>query len=649
MSSMVPPGLWVTPASPVVVEQITRLNDKADRLDNLARSAIEDLLSVQVAGADLDPRLSYTDEELEALLAQLGDLPEFDPNTNWLEGLDLSAGNENFVFNPELMQYLGEMLPEFVLPPLGSMPPEPEAPPAPGEPGEIPPPVRPTLVEYEAPDVDLDIAPPVFEDVTSAIPMPVLRPIVLPTLPDINVDDILFEGVTPVFDGTPPDPSDFAFENTNYEGLLLDETKAVILRVFNGETGLPPSVEQALFERAREREVELAERDVEQVRDEWAARGWKMAPAQMQAATNRARRDASAKVSQLNRDQFIENHKERLAMLRDAMTNAMALEDLWTKLFMSAEDRRLQAAKMRLDLALQVFNALVSKYQADAQLLSVQAQVFSQKFQAAQMKLSLYSEQLRAQSLIGDLNEQDIRIFAQQVGALEANARVYSAKVEGYRALFDAINAKVAVYRAQLESNQTLLTGYETDMRGFVEMMRAQAQRDERFRIRADIYGKNMDAWRTRFDVLAAEQNQNFKRADLQRDVYNANTQRVQAFVAGESARINALRDKYASLASEIQSKSEVERSRYQLMLSIAEAKITRYEKAANILLQNGQLNIQNLLTAESLMLRGKETGAQVLAQMAAGYTSAANVNASISDSSGSSLSYSFQGEIDVN
>lgn len=647
--SIVPPNAYITPASPVVVDQITRLNEKADTLDNRMLAGIDRLFGFTLAHIDLDPRLNYTEEELEALLNQLGDLPEFDPNTDWLAGLDLSAGNENFIFNPEIYQYLRQMLPDYEIPPLGAMLPEPTPPPDPGEPGEIAPPDRPVIPVYAAPDVDLDEAPPEYQDYTAEIPFPTLRPIVLPEPPVVDYDSIVFEGERPVFDATPPDPADFAFANTDYQGIIMDETKARVLAIFNGETGLPPAVENALFERVREREAELGEREAEQARTAWAARGFRHPPGMLLAAETRARREASRKISDAHRDQFIQQHQAQLEMLRTALSTAMQMEDVWSRMFMSAEDRRLQAAKMKLDLQVQVFNALVNRFQAQGAMYAIDAQVFNAKFQAEQAKLEMYATELRGKQLIGELNEQDVRIFATRVGALETNAQIYRARIEGYRALFDAINAKVGVYRAQIESNQVLLSGYETDVRAFGERLRAQATRDERFKIRSEIYATNFSAWKTHFDALLAEQDRHFKMGELRRDTFAANTERVRAFVDGEQGRINALRDKYAALASEIAAKSEVERSRIQVMLAIAQAKIARYESASNILLKNGEISIQGALQAESLMLRAQETATQTLAQSVAGYTSAANVNASISDSSSSSIGYSFSGELEVN
>lgn len=643
-----PQNAYITPASPVVVDQITRLNENADHMVQQVNAALSQILSLSFSNVDIDPRFQFNEEDLQSLLNQLGDIPNYDTNTDWLRGLSLSAGDEDFRFNPEIFQYLRQTLPDFNIDPLGALPPEPAAPPDPGEPTEIAAPSRPTLPDYTAPDVDLDQEPPEYEDFTSEIPFPILRPINLPTPPTLNLDAIEFEGVRPVFDATPPDANDFVFENGVYDPILINEAKAKILEMFNGQSGLPASVEDALFERAREREIELGERDVESVRDADAARGHKYPSGPLQARVYRVRRDASNKVSQLNRDQFIEHWRIQIEQLRQALSSAVALEDVWSRVFLAGESNRLQAVQIKLSLAMQVFNAYVTRFNAQISLYEADARVFVERFNAEQIKVQAYAEQLRAQQLIGELNEQDVRIFAERVRALQVNADIYRAKVEGYKALFDAIDSKVNVYRSQLESNRVLADIYEGDVRAFGEQIRAQASRDERFRIKADIYGRNTEAWARKVDTLYKNQESQIEVAKLTRDSFVANTDRVRAFVDGEARRISALTDKYQALAAEVGAKSEAERSRFTLMLSVAQAKIARMQAAAEILLKNGEINIQAGLSAENLMLRARETAATLLAQLAAGFTSAANVNASISDSSSSSISYSFSGELDT-
>ena len=646
--SMVAPNMYVTPASPLVVSQIDRLNQKADALLVRSDLAVEELQTLTFANIDLDPSMQYTQADLDALIAQLGPLPDIDI-ADWTEGLDLSAGDENFVFNAELLARFREALPEFIIPAVPAAPAQPLAPADPGDSPEPDAPPRPTLVDFEQPDIDFDIEVPEYRDYTAQVPFPTLREITLPPPPVLNIDAIQFEGVSPVFDGEAPDPADFQFTNETYIWQLGDRIKEAALAQMDGKTGLPPAVEDAIYERAREREIEAGERLVQQVSDEWAAKGHRAPAGPLARRVDAARFQAQVKASDLARDQFIEAWRIQIEQYRNGLATAISYEQMSMQLFAQAEERRFQAVRMKLDLTLAVYNAAISKYNADANVFQVQAQVYRDRFSAELAKVQVFAEQLRAQQLIGELNAQDVQIFAERLRALQINADIYTAQVRGYEARFSAINAQVNVYRTQLESNQTLAGIYESDVRAFGELVRASLSRQERFRINADMYGKQIDAWRVTYDGILEGHKAEVEKARLTRDVYSSNTERLGAWASAEGGRVRALTDKYQAIAAEIGARSEAERAKYALALSIAEASIARMKAAADILMKNGEINIQSGLTAAGLMLRAKETATTTLAQLAAGLTSAANVNASISDSSSSGLSYNFSGEIEVN
>src|SRR5690606_9766658 len=217
--------------------------------------------------------------------------------------LNLSAGDENFVFNQTLLNRLQERFPEQIAPVAPAVPAVPEAPADPGDPVEVPPPERPVLGNYTAPDVDTDIPMPQYTDMTAEVPFPELRPITLPPVPNLALDEITFDLDKPQFDGQVPDIADFSFDPATYTPTYLSQVEQAIGRMFDGQTGLPPEVEEALFERAREREIELGEREVAQVSDEWAAKGHRFPSGPHARRVDRARREASYKVSQLNREQ----------------------------------------------------------------------------------------------------------------------------------------------------------------------------------------------------------------------------------------------------------------------------------------------------------------------------------------------------------
>lgn len=649
MSSMQAPKLWITPASPVVVDQITRLNTKADTLLDSTQQAVDEMLSLSFSQEDLDPAFQWTQDDLDALLNRLGPLPDTEID-DWLRGLDLSAGDEDFVFNQQLLNRLAERFSGSLdLPPLPEAPEAPTAPADPGAPAEITPPTRPDLPHYSAPDLDFDIPVPQYQDATAEVPFPTLRPITLPEVPDLALDGLEFSATRPVFEGQMPDLADFSFENEVYSPTFMAQIQETVARMLGGGTGLPPDVEYAIYERAREREVELGERDVDQAANEWAAKGHRYPAGPYARRVDRARWEASNKVSQMGREQFIAHWQFQLTQLAAGLQTALAAEEALMRIFSDAETRRFQAAQFRVQMATDIFNAMVAKYNADTSLFQAEATILRERIQAELAKLEVFNAQIRGQQLIGELNAQDVQIFAERLRALQVSAEIFRQRIEAYSAQYEAQRNKIEAFRGQLEANNQLVSIYEADTRAFVEMIRAQQVREERFSTKASIYGKEIDAWKTRYEGLLTGYNAQLERARLLRDVYAADSDRLGQWASAESGRVGALSEKYRAIAAEIGARTDLERTHITAALEIARAAIERYRAAADILSKNAETKIQAGLTAANLLLRAHETATTTFAQLAAGMTSAANVNATIGDSSSASLNYNLSGELEIN
>lgn len=635
-------------ANQAVLDQMDRLNGIADGLIDSAQDALGNLQSSYINTAILDPRFFWSDADLDAILNQLGEVPDPDLAGDWLDNVNLPDTGGEFTFNPAVLALLQQQLPEYLMPAAPVLPPLPEEPADPGEPSPILAPSRPTLPEYETPETTVNEPAPTYADFTSSVPIPAMRPIILPTPPTLQLDSIVFDAVPPTFDFDTPTSEITNFTAGTYSPLMLDELKTAILNVLQGGTGLPPELEDALFERAREREAELGAREMDTVRNEFAARGYKYPPGALARRLDRTRSDAATKISQLNRDQFVTRLQLEVEQFRAVLSSAVGLEEMWSNAFIAAERLRMDAVRMQVDFALQLFNAQISKVGAQTAIFTAQAQVFRERIAAEEAKIRAYQSELEAKRIIGELNQQDIAIYAERIKALNVNADIYRSRVEGYVAKFKEVEARVAVFRELLASNRDKVGVYEADVRAMGELIKAQATRDERFQIRASIFSTKTDAVKSRYEAMLSAYNQNFKIAELRRDTFVANGERIKTMIEAESGRIDAIVSRYQAVAAQLSAKSEVEKARYSLLLSFAQAQIERMKAAADILLKNGEINIQSALQAQNLMIRARETAATTLAQLAAGMTAAANVNASISSSYGQSVSYSYSGELEI-
>lgn len=556
--------------------------------------------------------------------------------------LAANAGIDPALFN---MQYLEEVLvPELEL----AAPKKPDTPGGepdePPDPGAPPPRTEPKfrgLDPVNKPILDI-LTVPQYEDYTAGrIPLPVLRDIQLPRVPVIDIDSIQFTATPPTYQGPELDIRDFDFVNGTYSPLLVDEIKATILRMMNGESGLPAEVENALYERAREREEETIERDVQQVEQDWASRGFKYPSGVLFSRTERVRSEGRKRKSELLRTQFIEHWRIQIEQLRFAITSGIQLEELWLRLFLSAEDRRLQAARFRLDLGISVVNAYVSRLNAEAIVFQTNASVYRERIQAEVAKVQLYAEQLRAAQIINELNETDVRIYTEQIRALLANVEIFRTFVAAYTAQIEAQNAQIGLYRSELQANTDKVNVFDAEVRAFSNLIQSDNAKNERFRTLAQIYGTKADVWKTKYDVNRDQFNAEVEIERLKRDVFVANLERVRNILDSERTRVTLLLEKYRTDAQLAEIASRIDITEGELKVREYLATLEQAKAAADIALKNGEINIQSGLQAANIMLRAKETAATAYAQLAAGIASAAGVQASISGSAGYTVGFS--------
>lgn len=92
--------------------------------------------------------------------------------------------------------------------------------------------------------------------------------------------------------------------------------------IFNGGTGLPPSIEQAIHDRARSRIVAEQLSQEGQIYDTFAARGFSMPPGVMLAGIERLRDQTLSRVAETSKDIAIEAAKIEVENLKFAIEKA---------------------------------------------------------------------------------------------------------------------------------------------------------------------------------------------------------------------------------------------------------------------------------------------------------------------------------------
>jgi hypothetical protein len=494
--------------------------------------------------------------------------------------------------------------------------------------------------------------PPQLIDVEAYIPdspdlefpeLPELDDIPLPTPPEIIAHE--FDSPRPTHDIEVPHSLDLeSHEIKEYNSDLLAAVQAEVSRMLEGGTGLPPAVEQMLFDRSRAREDEAAERAIMEAHDDWAARGFSLPSGIADRRIRMIRQENQSQRNALNRELTIYASEKEIENLQFAVSQGIALESLTSQIHLSFEQLRMELAQRVADLLFEAITAKVEIYNAEVSAYRVDAEVYRERIQAELTKVELFRTELEAARLRGDLNQQKVDLYRTRLEALNTLIGVYVAELEAANTIaqvneskirtFEAsisayateIRAKVAEFEAwqtEIEGELGKIRGYEAEARGFsaraaayesgvsaklavpqfeIEKMRALI---DEFRAKVDVFSAGVDAERTRIGALGA--------------AYSAQTDAYSSVIQRESARIEG---------------------------RVAEERIKLEDRrlTADRELSRNELGLRELTSHHELMLQQLEALSQVASQLSAATMSAVNASASISESGSASNSWSASG-----
>ena len=514
----------------------------------------------------------------------------------------------------------------------------------------------PNLVFAPRPDtpiVDIPQRPPTPLDLT----IPTAPNYVLPELPtfiDLNLPSPpsiqmpRFEGERPVLD-LPPINENWSWSLQQYVSQLLDETKAKVRQMMDGETGLE-SVENVLFERGRAR-IEVEQRRAIDTRiDEFATRGFSEPNGILSLAVDEIIQSGLNQKGELNREITLGKYREMVENVRFAVQQGIALEQVAVNLHVQEQQLALQAAQFQretaialLNVRVSVFNALLQGYQADAS-------VFQTRIQAELARIELFRAQIEGEKVRGEINEQRARLYAEQVRGLNAMAEFYRSQVQAVQAQADVERAKIDRYKADVDAYSARWRAYGEEVGGYKASIDAENAKAQVHRNFVDAFATRTQAWGTQEGNKVALERLRIDQSGQTLAAWRAQIEKMQALLSVEGERIRAQATRAGALAQiytadasiETAASAATDRS-FQLGMERERAEVDTQLKAAEMRIQE---NIA--LTAQIVEIR--KSLSQVLSQLAASAMSAMNFSASVSSSRSRSIScdtrFSWSGEV---
>lgn len=507
---------------------------------------------------------------------------------------------------------------------------------------------EPTLVYPTAPTVTIGTAPtipavgavsvPSAPTIASITPptLLALSTVTTPTL-DMRPDFLLQLETIPTLSLLAPTPYSYAL-GPEYASTLLSSLKTLINTRLAGGTGLPAAVEQAIWDRLRDRETQIAQANEDEVMRQGEALGYQLPPGALSAQLRTAQQAYYDKLSTASRDIGIKQAELEQTNLKDSIAAGMQLEGQLIDYSFKLEQLTFESAKQYAENAIQVHNAAVEQYKALLEGYQTYASIYKTIIDSQLALVEVYKAELQGEQVKAEINTALVQQYKAQIEASMAQVEIYRAQVGGAQALIEIERTKIQAAAESVKAYTATIGAEVAKVEAYKTTIQAESAKVENYRISASAYA-------TKAGIQATKANAEISRYSALLQAKSAEWEGFKAKVGAEAERIRALGlqsssqlDAYKAGAASITAQAEQQ-------ASVWRANIAQYEAGINATLQTAKINNEAYIMTNNARLDAAKTGAQIYAQLSASAYSMMNASASITGAGNMSVNYSYSND----
>lgn len=466
----------------------------------------------------------------------------------------------------------------------------------------------------------------------------------LPAPPSLlSISTYTFDGVTipsfteevPVLNLVAPSIREYV-PGTQYASGLLTALKTTLQdRIENGGTGLPADVEEALWDRGRDREYRQM-RDALADLERMETLGFSFPPGVYVDARIKIQTEMGYNSANISREIMIEQAKLELSNILKALDTATAVEGKLIDYTNQIEQRAFEAARYATQAGVEIYNAQVRSYAAYVDAYKTKVAVYEAQIRAQLAKVEAYKAEIEAEQAKAQINTALVQQYKTQVDAALSSIEVFKAEVGAIQAKAEIEKLKVQIFGEQVRAYGAKVNAYTANVEGFRASIQAEASKQEAFKAAVDAYNAQVTAAAKVVDARIAEYRGRLDAKALEWNGYKAQAD-------AEAARVNALAESQTAEAEIYKAEIAGITSYNETLTKQWQAKLDQNQRVAEIGLAEAKANAEQYLTVRGLLLDANKVGAQVMSQIAAAALNSVNWSNNTSYSIGYSASNSSQ------
>jgi len=419
-----------------------------------------------------------------------------------------------------------------------------------------------------------------------------------------------------------------------YTSALLTSLKTSLQdRIDNGGTGLAPDVENAIWDRGREREAR-AMRDAILNLERMEGMGFSLPTGMYLDARLKIETEMGYANAGHSREVMIKQAELEQSNVLAALTTATQLESTLINYTNQVEQRLFESAKYVTQAGVEVYNARVRAYAAYLDAYKTKVAIYEAQIRGELAKVEAYKAQVEAESAKAQINTALVQQYKTATDAALANVEAYKAELSAIQIKAEIEKLKINIYGEQVRAYGSKVSAYTANVEAFRAVIGAEGAKQEAFKSQVQAYVAQVEAGAKTADAKIAE-----FRGKL--DAKNSEWTGYKAQVEAEAARSKAVADLNSAQADSYRAEVAGISAYNDALTKQWQATTEQAQRVAEIGVAAAKANADLYLTTRSLAADAAKVGAQVSAQLGAAALNAINWSSSYSNSASSNVSRS--------
>jgi len=425
----------------------------------------------------------------------------------------------------------------------------------------------------------------------------------------------------------------FSFIENPYSSLLLDKVKSELLSRLSGGTGLNPIVEQAIWDRGRDRESRASILAINSLLTDEASRGFTRPTGTAYSALEQLTQETQSKIIELSREVMIKQAELEQENIKTSIQQTIALEDILIREHNVVLQRAFEVAKYTQDVAIELFKVQVSRYTMEVEAYKAFSASYSAKVQAELSKIEIFKAQIEAEKLKGDINEQNVRLYLAQIEGVKSNVEIYKALVSTVSEKLRAEGLKIEAYKADVDAYSATIRAKSDEFSMYSEQVKGELAK-------TDVFESQVKAFTSRVQAYAAQADVQNNKAKVEVDIQELNIKKYEASLEAFIKQVQADQQLYQSAvdiykgeAAMYSANIDLARARADIDLKNSENVILQNKYRADIGIQNAQITLESIKNAYNAMITARQSAGSIYQSIATSALSSINVSASLGGS----------------